>query len=252
MLLLKLLLVPALIWLITAAARKWGPSVAGALAGFPVITGSILLILTLEQGPDFARQAALASALGAAANVVFGIAYSWAALRWRWPPCLTLGVAGYALAVAASRQAAAMPWLAAWLALAFLPLAGRLFPSPPAVAPRGAPREAGMAPRIAAGALLVLIITSVSDRLGPSLSGVLAVFPVLASVLGVFTHASAGPAAAIRLLRGMVRGFYAFIAFCLALAATLDALRPASAFLLALSLAVLVQLAGMWLGRHRH
>ncbi|MEO9385703.1 hypothetical protein [Chromobacterium phragmitis] len=252
MLLLKLLLVPALIWLITAAARKWGPGVAGALAGFPVITGSILLILTLEQGPDFTRQAALASALGAAANMVFGIAYSWAALRWRWPPCLALGVAGYALAVAASPSAAAAPWLAAWLALAFLPLAGRLFPAPPAAAAQGAPREAGMAPRMLAGALLVLIITSLSQRLGPALSGALAVFPVLASVLGAFTHASAGPAAAIRLLRGMVRGFYAFIAFCLALAGSLGQLPAASAFLLALSLAALVQLAVMWLGRHRH
>ncbi|MCD5329715.1 hypothetical protein ACFFU8_15205 [Chromobacterium piscinae] len=251
MLLLKLLLVPALIWLISAAARKWGPGVAGALAGFPVITGSILLILTLEQGPDFARQAALASALGAAANVVFGIAYSWAALRWRWPLCLPLGVAGYALAVVASQLAALPPWHAAMLGLAFLPLAGFLFPAPPATA-SALPREAGMAPRMAAGAVLVLIITSLSQKLGPSLSGLLAVFPVLASVLGVFTHASAGPAAAIRLLRGMVRGFYAFIAFCLALAGALDALRPASAFLLALSLAVLVQLAVMWLGRHRH
>lgn len=251
MLLLKLLLVPALIWLISAAARKWGPGVAGALAGFPVITGSILLILTLEQGPDFARQAALASAMGAAANVVFGIAYSWAALRWRWPLCLPLGVAGYALAVVASQAAALPPWPAAMLGLAFLPLAGFLFPAPPATA-SALPREAGMAPRMAAGALLVLVITSLSQKLGPSLSGLLAVFPVLASVLGVFTHASAGPATAIRLLRGMVRGFYAFIAFCLALAGALDALRPASAFLLALSLAVLVQLAVMWLGRHRH
>ncbi|MCD4486847.1 hypothetical protein LQR31_20450 [Chromobacterium vaccinii] len=251
MLLLKLLLVPALIWLISAAARKWGPGVAGALAGFPVITGSILLILTLEQGPDFARQAALASAMGAAANVVFGIAYSWATLRWRWPLCLPLGVAGYALAVVASQAAALPPWPAAMLGLAFLPLAGFLFPAPPATA-NTLLREAGMAPRMAAGALLVLVITSLSQKLGPSLSGVLAVFPVLASVLGVFTHASAGPAAAIRLLRGMVRGFYAFIAFCLALASALDALQPASAFLLALSLAVLVQLAVMWLGRHRH
>ncbi|MFA1667894.1 hypothetical protein ACDT17_06580, partial [Chromobacterium piscinae] len=213
MLLLKLLLVPALIWLISAAARKWGPGVAGALAGFPVITGSILLILTLEQGPDFARQAALASAMGAAANVVFGIAYSWAALRWRWPLCLPLGVAGYALAVVASQAAALPPWPAAMLGLAFLPLAGFLFPAPPATA-SALPREAGMEPRMAAGAVLVLIITSLSQKLGPSLSGLLAVFPVLASVLGVFTHASAGPAAAIRLLRGMVRGFYAFIAFC--------------------------------------
>ncbi|POZ61264.1 hypothetical protein C2I19_14405 [Chromobacterium alticapitis] len=101
-----------------------------------------------------------------------------------------------------------------------------------------------------AGAALVLAITGLSSRLGPGLSGLLAVFPVLGSVLAVFSHLSAGPAATIRLLRGMVRGFYAFIAFCAALA--LGPLPSPAAFALALAAAVAVQAAAMWLGRHRH
>ncbi|WP_434632216.1 hypothetical protein [Chromobacterium sp. CV08] len=250
MFLLKLLLVPALIWLISAAAKKWGPGVAGALAGFPVITGSILLILALEQGPAFTRQAALGSALGTSANIAFGIAYGWATLRWRWPACLAFGLAGYAAAVALGHAAAPAPWLGAAFGLAFLSVAGRLFPRPPPESETAPPRPAGLAPRMLAGALLVLAITSVSQRLGPALSGLLAVFPVLGSVMAVFTHTGSGSAAAIRLLRGMVRGFYSFVAFCLCLAWTLATLPTAAAFAAALLLAVLVQLAVMWRGRH--
>ena len=41
MLLLKLLLVPTLIALITLAGRRWGPAVAGWLARFPVLGGAV-------------------------------------------------------------------------------------------------------------------------------------------------------------------------------------------------------------------
>ncbi|OWY38291.1 hypothetical protein CEK28_13570 [Xenophilus sp. AP218F] len=245
MLLLKVLLVPALIWLIGLAAGKWGPAVAGALAGFPVITGSILLILALEQGDGFAQRAALAAALGAATNVVFGLAYSWACLRWRWLPCLALSLLAYAASVLLSRELGAHPWLGAWLALAFLPAAARGFPSPPADPAPAAGREPGLLPRMLIGAALVLLITGASARLGPTLSGLLAVFPVLGSVLAVFSHQSGGRAAAIRLLRGMARGFYAFIAFCLCLALLLPRASLGLAFADALCLAAGVQLLAL-------
>ncbi|OHX15599.1 hypothetical protein BI343_16595 [Chromobacterium amazonense] len=250
MLLLKLLLVPALIWLISLAAKKWGPGVAGALAGFPVITGSILLILSLEQDVAFVREASLAAALGTSANLVFGIAYSWAARNQSWPLSLLAGLAAYSLAVALSHWAQPSGWQCAVFGLLFLPLADKCFPAPPN-APDRPPRHAGMAARMLAGAALVLAITGLSSRLGPSLSGLLAVFPVLGSVLAVFSHISAGPAVTIRLLRGMVRGFYAFVAFCIALALALGALPTPLAFGSALALAVLVQIVLMWLGRHR-
>jgi len=57
---LKLLVVPTLLGLISVAGRKWGPGVAGWLAGFPVITGPILVFLATERGSGFAAQAASA------------------------------------------------------------------------------------------------------------------------------------------------------------------------------------------------
>ena len=39
--LLKLLLVPALIYAVTLAGRRWGPDVAGWLSAFPILSGPI-------------------------------------------------------------------------------------------------------------------------------------------------------------------------------------------------------------------
>ncbi|HBF50271.1 MAG TPA: hypothetical protein DDX04_07705, partial [Massilia sp.] len=54
---LKLVLVPLLIYLVTLAGRRWGPSVAGWLSAFPIVAGPILLTLALEQGAPFAASA---------------------------------------------------------------------------------------------------------------------------------------------------------------------------------------------------
>jgi len=58
---LKLLLVPSFLILITLASKRWGPGVAGWLAGLPVSAGPILFIVALEQGHVFAASAAAAS-----------------------------------------------------------------------------------------------------------------------------------------------------------------------------------------------
>ena len=57
---LKALLAPLLILLATLAGRRWGPGVGGWLAGLPLTSGPVSLILALEQGPEFAARAALA------------------------------------------------------------------------------------------------------------------------------------------------------------------------------------------------
>lgn len=50
MLALKLALVPAFLAALTMAGRMWGPSVAGWLAGLPVVAGPIVLLLALARG----------------------------------------------------------------------------------------------------------------------------------------------------------------------------------------------------------
>jgi hypothetical protein len=66
--------------------------------------------------------------------------------------------------------------------------------------------------------VLVLVLTGLAGTLGPRLSGLLASFPVLATVLAAFTHAQEGPAAAAQLLRGFAMGLVAFAVFCFVVA----------------------------------
>jgi chromate transport protein ChrA len=54
-LILKLLLIPGFLLLISLAGKRWGPSVAGWLSGLPVVVGPILFFLAIEQGPRLLR-----------------------------------------------------------------------------------------------------------------------------------------------------------------------------------------------------
>jgi hypothetical protein len=87
----------------------------------------------------------------------------------------------------------------------------------------------------------VLALTGVSGALGPHLSGLLAPFPVITSVLAFFTHAHGGFAQVVILLRNFLFGFYGFAAFCFVLAVALPALASAAAFGLAAAAALAVQ-----------
>lgn len=250
-LLLKLVLVPALVALVTLAGRRWGPAVAGWLSAFPVVAGPILFFIAVEQGAMFAAQAAVGTLSAVLGMLAFGLSYAWAATRYTWPWSLSLAYVGYAAAVFL------LDWWNATLptavqgVLAGLWLAPRLYPAlaqaaGPAVKPPG-----DMMLRMGLGALLVVLVTYFAASLGPALSGILAMFPVMGTVLVLFTHRSAGAAAAIQLLRGMVLGFYSFATFCAVLAWTLQVLVIGPAFLWAIAAAALVQLLSrLWLGRH--
>src|SRR5438093_334973 len=60
--------------------------------------------------------------------------------------------------------------------------------------------------RMLAATAIVVVLTALAPRLGPTWTGLLSPFPVFALVLGVFTDRSEGPGAAARLLRGVVLG----------------------------------------------
>src|SRR5690348_16799802 len=108
-LLLKLFLVPVLIYLVTLCGRRWGPGVAGWLSAFPIIAGPILLTIALEQGSAFAASAAEGTLLAVIAILVFGLAYAWASARFGVAGSLATALIVYASAVAALQSVSLGP-----------------------------------------------------------------------------------------------------------------------------------------------
>lgn len=240
-LLLKLTLVPALIAAITLAGRRWGPTVAGWLSAFPVVSGPILLFIAIEQGASFAATSAVGTLSAVLAILAFGICYAWAATRFTWPVSLVAGFAGYFIAVAALNHWTPSVSFSLPAVLIALLLAPRLYPSQSFSDHKTSAPANDILLRMIAGALLVLSVTHFASRMGPNLSGVFAMFPVMGSVLVVFSHRHSGSTFAIHLLRGMVLGYYAFGAFCAILALTLRSMDVVPAFLVSVGTAVLVQ-----------
>jgi len=95
--------------------------------------------------------------------------------------------------------------------------------------------------RAVAALCLVLALTAISGALGPHLSGLLAPFPIITSILAVFTHAHGGVNQLGVLLSNFLIGFYGFAAFCFALAVALPGLETGVAFGLAAAVALAVQ-----------
>jgi len=244
MLALKLLLVPAFLGLLTLAARWLGPAVAGWLAGLPLVAGPIVLILALEQGSDFAAAASVATVTAVVASTSFSLAYAHAAQRHGWALALAAALGAWLLA------AAAMAWLspgllpALVLALGSLVLAPRAFPRAQPEAPRP-PGPLELPLRMAAGMLLTLAVAQAAVHIGDTWSGLLALFPVLGSVLAVFSHRHSGAAYTATLLQGMARGMFSLVAFFTATALLLPRRPLAEAFGAAALACLLVQLATM-------
>ena len=241
MLALKLLLVPVLLALISLAGKRWGPEVAGWLAGFPALTGPILFLLALEKGPEFAATAAVVSLSAVFGGVAYMVTYARTCRRHAPGVSLLAGLASWSCAAFLLTRMPPNAFVSLAIALLTLAIAPRLFPrvSTP-LAPANLPRYELLL-RMLAGAALTLAVTALASAIGPAWSGMLAVFPLLSIVLSVFSHHGSGPAFAATLLRAMIWGLYALASFCLTLAALLPRLGVAAGFAAATVVAVAVQ-----------
>jgi hypothetical protein len=76
--------------------------------------------------------------------------------------------------------------------------------------------------RLVATATLVLVLTGLADRLGSTWSGLLNAFPVLTTIVAVFSHAQRGAAAAVAFLNGYLQAIPGFGLFCVVLAVALE------------------------------
>jgi hypothetical protein len=242
---LKLILAPAFVVVASLTARRFGPRIGGLVGGLPVVAGPILLVLAIVHDRAFAARSATTSLLGLVSLATFVLVYGVAARRLRWPGALALAWLAFLTmtALASAFDVAATPALA--VAFASFVGARALLPRP-----AGAPSPVAIAPpswdlpvRAACAAAMVLTITAASAGLGPGLSGLLAPSPIITTVLAAFTHAQLGSDATLRLLRGMLTGFFAFALFVWTVAIALPHTSIVAAFALATAVAALTQAA---------
>jgi hypothetical protein len=246
----ELLLAPILVAISILACRRWGQRVGGLVSSFPAVVGPVLLIAAREHGASFAARSANATLLGLATLAAFTVGYAKTAGRLHWSISLASGwVAAAALAVPLRLWAGHLDFPAGLLvailslsaAYAVLPAGpSRFEPEPP---DSGGGQEVMLQMALTTG--LVGGLSIAGAQLGPTVGGMLAALPVLASVLAIRTHRRYGPPGVLHLLRGMLTGMPAFVGFCALVELLIVSLGTAVAFSLAIALAVSFQLMAL-------
>jgi hypothetical protein len=248
-LVLKLVLTPLLVAAVSLAGRRWGPGVSGWLVGFPFTSGPVVFFVALEQGVAFATAAAIGSMSGTIAQAAFCVLYGRLAGRCRWGPALLTGSLAFAAATVVLRSVTLVPIPLLLGVIGTLPMALVLMPRGPQAA-RAAPLPRWDLPaRVVVTTVIVLLLTGAAPLIGPTLTGLLATFPLYGAVLAGFAHHLQGPGHAIRVLRGLLLGLFAFAGFFFVLALSIERAGIVQAFAAAIVAALVLQGGALWVMR---
>ena len=248
-LLLKVLVTPAIIGTASLAGRRWGHSISGWLIALPLTTGPITFFLALSHGPAFAANAAAGTLAGGISQAAFVAAYSQLAWRWKWPATLAASVFAFAVCTAILEQVT-LP-LVPLLVVVFLVfmLVLRALPrqaDPNEVTDALKPRW-DIPLRMLIATVFVVLITALAPSLGPRLTGLLAPFPLFTTILAAFAHHQAGPAAAIKVLHGLLMGLFSYASFFFVLAILLVPAGIGLAFVIAIITMLTMQGISLWI-----
>jgi hypothetical protein len=236
----KILLAPFFVIGASLAARRFGPRIGGLIGGLPVVAGPILLVYALAHGRTFAADASSGTLLGLISLIAFVVVYARLSGRLFWGASMLAGWLAFALGTAVFSAFTIPAGVSLGLVGLALLLGLTCLPRPAAqLLSHSTPPAWDLPVRGGCALVLVLTLTAVSGWLGPQLSGLLAPFPIITTVLATFTHAQRGTDDLLRLLRGLIAGFVAFALFCFTLALSLPGLSIAAGFALATAVALL-------------
>lgn len=235
----------------TAVAERAGPLVGGLVATLPISAGPVYFFLALDHDASFLAASAMASLVANAVTGLFALIYILVAqVRG---PVLSLATAlgfwlgaiflvrtiswalGGALALNAASYLVAVPIARRFRSAQFRPPARRWYD--PLL-------------RACLVATLVATVVGISTRVGPTLTGMLAVFPIVLTSLILIFHPRIGGPATAAILANTLPGLVGFAVAVLALHLSAVPLGKSAALVLALAVSVGWNLT-LWANRHR-
>jgi hypothetical protein len=205
LLLLKLLLAPTLIALVSLVQARWGDKVGGRFIGLPITTLPFITVIWVQEGRTFAGQSAHGAVAGQISLIVFLWVYAFAALRLSWIPALSFAtfaclVSGYFATLRVIPMYALAPII---YSLWFIALKNW-----PKYAHEGKvekPPKWELPARLLATVILIFVLSQFARFLGPNLAGAIASYPVIITVLGGFSHRRNGPTAIVASMHGLMQ-----------------------------------------------
>jgi hypothetical protein len=218
-------------------AERAGVVMGAMVASLPISIGPVYVFLAMDHDSHFIATSALATLVSNAATTIFTVVYIFVAQRnGMWVSYLTALLSWFAawfiFAQFSWQLPAALILNLALFAIA-IPLVSR-FRNAAMVAPQrrwyDLPLRAGLV------ATLVLVVVLVSQRLGPTISGVVAAFPVVFTSLILILHPRIGGRANAAVVANAMAGM---VGFTLAVVVVVVAAVPLGSPI-ALSLALVV------------
>jgi hypothetical protein len=236
----------------TIVAEKLGPTVGALVATLPVSAGPVYVFLALDHDAAFISASAIASlALNAATAIYITVYVLLAQRRSIW---ISSSLA-FAAWLAAALTLGPVHWTA-WSAFAlnvlvfgicfFIVEPFRLVSMPSTTRP-----WYDFIARSAMVALLVGAVITLSSRIGPAGSGVLAVFPVIYTSIMFILHRRVGGSATAAVLANAIPGLAGFGLALLILHLTAVPFGPATALIFALGISVVWNAAVFVTRRHQ-
>jgi hypothetical protein len=239
----KIAVPPVLVAAMSLAARRWGPTFGGLIMGLPWMTGPVLFFLALDKGDAFAVAATTGIELGVVSITAYMLAYALVSSFAPWPFALAAAVLSFAAATSLLQFLDIGLPMATIAALASLAFAALVLPRPRGpVVPVRLPAW-DIPARMAVTFALVAIIMTGADALGSRLSGIVATFPVILTVIGTFTHHQSGVDAVRRVLRGLTLSLNSFVAFFVVVGFALPRIGLLGSYLAAMATAIAISAA---------
>jgi hypothetical protein len=229
----------AFVVIASMVAERAGPLVGAMVSTLPISAGPAYVFLALDHGNAFVAQSALTSFAVNAATTVYALIYAAVAQRGTLARSLPIALGSWLILAIAIEQAHwtlvnALALNVVILAIC-IPLSHRFQHVKMPFARRrwyDMPLRAGMV------ACLVATVVGLSARVGPAVTGILAVFPIVLTSLMLILQPRIGGPATAAVIANTLWGLVGFGAALVTLHVFVSPLGAASALSLALAVAI--------------
>lgn len=247
--LIKLLLTPALMLVVSMVSRRWGNLAGGIACGLPLTSGPISVYLAVEQGTGFASYAAANSLTGI--NGVLACYLGYIFLSKYVNITLSCAIAILVFGAVNMLMLHAPIWLDVVVSIVIIYIIIVITAGVGDQVSKSRIPPFDLPARAIVATLLVLAVTASAGALGPQVVGIISPVPVIAWPLIIFGHVQDGRDGAIAAIRGAAGGAVSLIIFYL-IVAQITGDRQVALYIVAVLASIVVSVfVGVYLSGYR-